>query len=512
MPLTLKKIELLSSKKLQLLLSFFAAFIAITILYNRHGVIDPDSVLYFEAARLFSLGQWHEGYNVFNWPFYSLCIAAMHKISSLNIHQSATLLNVIFFTITSFSFLKIIELCGGKKLEIVIGALILFSSNQIVGNILGILMRDEGFWAFLLTALVFFIRFYKSRSYLDAFYWQISIIIATLFRVEGIGFLILLPLSLFTFNKSETLQNIRTYLKANFLNISLLVFICGVALISPHISMQDFGRLDEIFNINAYQQFTSKLFIKAKIMSSQVLGSYLDEYAVQGILLTFSLAIPSELIHITGRLTSLLGFLGVYAKDKLIDQQIRKILYVSAGIATLNVAIITIKAFVLTQRYVLALSFVLMIFSTFYLAYLCKYIFTKRNIIQKVCAVFIIVYLSISLIKNLLPQNKDLFIQQEAVAWLKLNNTLNKPVFYDESRVRYYASEPFMGKFNRYQKVITNYVNDKSILNYEFLLINFSNDDLSYEDYIKNATPEFIEVKRFCSGGNKVCAVIFKKK
>lgn len=508
----IKGIGNLSIDKLQLLLSFLAICIAAIILYNQHGVIDPDSVLYLEAARLFASGQWHEAYSVFNWPFYSLCIATVHKITSLEIHQSAILLNIVLFTITTYSFLKIIALCGGKNLEILTGALILFSSQQIVGNTLGILMRDEGFWAFLLTAIVFFIRFSKSRRYPDALYWQLSIIVATLFRIEGIGFLILLPLSLITFNKSAALQSVLNYFKSNFLNIGVITLICVAVLISPYVTIQDFGRLDEIFGVHAYQQMTSKLLDKTEIMSSEVLGKYLDEYAVQGLLITFAFAIVSELIQSSGRLTSLLGFLGLLTKECIIEKPIRKILYFAATIAVLNLAFITIKAFVITHRYIHAFSFILMIFGAFYLAHLCKQLQNKENFPQKILAVFTVIYLSISLIKNTLPENQDLFTQQKAVAWLKQENVAKKPIFYDESRARYYANEAFLGKFNRYQRVIAKHINNGSITGYDYLMLTFSSDDMGYQQYIDNSVSGYIEVKRFCTQDHKVCSVIFKKK
>lgn len=510
-PLTFRKSEQSPIQHTQLVLSILAAFIATLVLHHKHGIIDPDSVLYLEAARLFSLSQWHEAYQVYPWPFYSLCISGVHKLSMLSIHDSAVLLNILFFTLVTFFFLKIIELCGGKKLEILMGALILFSSHQIVENSLGIFMRDLGFWAFLLAALMFFMRFYKSHSFIDALCWQISIIFATLFRIEGIGFLFLLPFALFNLNKDQALQNISTFLKANFLNIGLMVALFSAALISNQLSIQDLGRLHEIFSKSAYQEFIGKFTINTEIMSSLVLGKFLNEYAAQGLLLTLVYACSADLIKTTGRLTSLLGLLGMRQRKPLIDSPMQRVLYFCLCIAALNLAIISIKAFVITHRYAVAFSFFWMIFSTFYLAHLWNRLHESKCSLEKILTVFAIGFLSVSLVRNLLPQSNDTLIQQKAAAWLKIENVQNAPVFHDESRTRYYANEPFNGKFNRYNKVIEQHINDRSILNYQYLLINFSNDYAVYEDYVRKSTPEFMEVKRFCSKDGGVCSVIFKK-
>ena len=79
----------------------------------------------------------------------------------MGIQTAAQLLNVLFFGISAFSFTQIIRLAGGSQLTMLAGALILFSAQYIVGDVLEMLMRDEGFWAFYLSGLVFFIRFYQ---------------------------------------------------------------------------------------------------------------------------------------------------------------------------------------------------------------------------------------------------------------------------------------------------------------------------------------------------------------
>ena len=84
----------------------------------QHGWINPDSVLYLEAAKRIAVGNFQGAYNIFNWPFYALCIGTVHKLTGLNVHLSAQFLNMIFFGIATASFLKIIQLAGGKNLAV----------------------------------------------------------------------------------------------------------------------------------------------------------------------------------------------------------------------------------------------------------------------------------------------------------------------------------------------------------------------------------------------------------
>ncbi|HSG93050.1 MAG TPA: hypothetical protein VK999_05000, partial [Methylotenera sp.] len=215
------KIEQSPISKLHTIIVLLAMLIAAQMQYIQHGWINPDSLLYFESARLFAAAQWKEALQIWNWPLYPLCIAAVHKITNLGIQNSAQVLNVVFFGLTAFSFIEIIRLAGGRQLTMAAGALILFSSQYIVGDVLEMLMRDEGFWAFYLSGLVFFIRFYQQLRFRDALLWQLCAITATLFRIEAITYLVLLPsLFLFSFNFSLK-ERIRYLLLSHALNIFL---------------------------------------------------------------------------------------------------------------------------------------------------------------------------------------------------------------------------------------------------------------------------------------------------
>jgi hypothetical protein len=185
-PHLFNKVDVIAPKKLFWWIVLASMVLAGWMQYIQHGWINPDSVLYFESARLFALGNWQEAVKVFNWPLYSILIAATHKLTTLDIHTSAQLLNVIFFGMATVSFLKIIQLAGGSVRVMLAGTLLLFGGQYLVGDVLEMLMRDEGFWAFYLSSLMFFIRYLQLNKISDALLWQVCIIIATLFRIEAI--------------------------------------------------------------------------------------------------------------------------------------------------------------------------------------------------------------------------------------------------------------------------------------------------------------------------------------
>jgi hypothetical protein len=177
----------LTESKLQVILTLLGMLIACIVMYIQHGWINDDSVLYFEMARLFSIGEWKQGVSLFSWPLYAALISAVHRATSLSLQTSAQLLNVVFFGLTTFSFTRLILLAGGKKTTMIYSALLLFSSAYIVGDVLPMLLRDQGFWAMFLTSLVYFIQYYREHKIRYALLWQIFAILALLFRIDGLN-------------------------------------------------------------------------------------------------------------------------------------------------------------------------------------------------------------------------------------------------------------------------------------------------------------------------------------
>src|SRR3989338_2678056 len=141
-------VKMTSSTSESMLLATFVclAFItALWVVHIQHGAINPDSVLYFEAAKLFSIGEWKQGVALFSWPLYSALIAVLHNLTGLSVEASAQWLTAIFFAITTFSFITLIRLAGGNKTTTICGASLLLSSSYIVGDVLPMLLRDQGF-------------------------------------------------------------------------------------------------------------------------------------------------------------------------------------------------------------------------------------------------------------------------------------------------------------------------------------------------------------------------------
>ena len=502
------KIDAVAAKKLFWWVVFASMLLAGWMQYIQHGWINPDTVLYFEQARLIALGDWAGAIKVFNWPLYGACIAVAHKITSLDIHQSAQMLNMLFFGMATASFLTIIQLAGGGTRIMLTGTLLLFGGQYLVGDVLEMLMRDQGFWAFYLSGLVFFIRYVQHNKLNDALLWQVFMIIATLFRIEAICYLIGLPLCFLLMRelswKSRLLHILKTYSVAIFALIAIAVAV----IISDSLSMRNFGRLQEIFSLNLYQEFTLKLFTQAQIMSSQVLGKYLEEFAVVGLLLIFIYVMIAKLISATGIFAAVFAGLTLKNHGANIQPKTYVVLKTTVVIALISMALIIVKVFVLSGRYVAGLSWILLVLGAFYFATLLA----KKDKKNALIASLIVIALCLGFVKNILPKRQGYNYMQQAVTWVKANNTYNKPVFYDEKRLRYFAGEPFLAEgFDGWPLLLTK-INDVSIEQYAYLIVSHSNKNPERKQYLKQHLPNHQEVASFNSVKSKNSIVIYQRK
>lgn len=501
----------ISLNKLTFSILLASLLVATQIQFIQHGWINPDSVLYFEAARLFSSGQWSAGYDVFNWPFYSLSIAAFHKLTTISLHQSAQCLNVVFYCIATFSYIKLIELAGGKQIQLFAGALLWFGSQYLTGGVLEMLMRDEGFWACYLTALVFFVRYFKQKQLTDALLWQVFIILATLFRIEAFSFLALLPLSLLLKKEAKITERILLLLKAHIINIFIFSTLVWLVFVKKLFPEKMIGRLNEILSTNLLGEITDKFVKKSQIMSTEVLGHYLNEYATTGLILTLVLVILIKIVSSTGIVQCIFAIKALQQKPSLLENNTQIVLMSASMIALLNMAVIITKVFVLSGRYVLALSMMIMVLASFSLAELFSQSHRESSKWKQSASILLILFFTVNLINSMLPKHQGHNYIQDAVYWLKHESKMVGSTFYDEPRARFYANEPFIGTWSDNWEFTKEKVNDHSIHQYSILVLSMRTEDKQHASFVKTELHDFKEVKRFYNAKHKKYVAIYQK-
>ena len=510
----LKKLSALTIDQTHKLLTLLGLLISCQVIYIQHGWINDDSVLYFEIARLFSAGEWKQGAELFNWPFYPALISITSKLTHLGIQNSAQLLNVIFFSITTYSFINLIKLAGGNKTTIIFGAFLLLSSSYIVGDVLPMLLRDQGFWAMYLTSLVYFIKFYRTQKLGDALLWQVCAILAVLFRIEAITFLVCLPLILFKAHDLSLKQKITHYLTLNLIPICLSLLILSILVFSPTVHLSDFGRLEEVALIfpRMMTEIAAKFSTKATIMGNQVLGYYFADYGMLGVVVSLTSILLVKVLGLIG--WPLVGILALSRSNCNVSQPInilqkdtRSIFCWTLTLSLLNAAVIIASVFVLSSRYIIAFGFIALILAAFQLSPLLEEITKTSNKIfwKRLILLLLLAVIAYSGVKNLLPKQAGYTFEQDAIAYIKKQNVPNSQVFYVTPRSRYFAGAPYAGRGYSYWDYTRRAIEDGTVYRYRYLVINLDIDTEypAREKILNEKLPQYRVVKEFYGYRNK---------
>ncbi len=501
----INKIEHLPSAKLISFLTIISGIITFRINYIHAGWINPDSVIYLEAAKYFLSGDYQTALSIYNWPLYSLLIALISKITDTSVIFSAQTLSLVFFMTSCYCFLSCINLLNRKSnLSILVGAIILFGTSYIVGDVLPMLMRDQGYWAFYLLGIYTLLKFFDQPSWKLGALWQLSIILAILFRVEGV-FSILLP-SIFIACSKQSHSKQMAWLKANFIFLfSLFIIIfCSV-----FFDLSLLGRLQELSPQSVISSYSHKLIKHSDIMSKQVLGHYLQEYSL--LILIFGLILVAVIKNIicAGIFNSI--FFLKFLKDikKISPQQL--LLIIGISVCFVISLVIISKVFVLSSRYIIPLAFLIMMFSACEISnQLTK---QNRNIIKNIILVILAINL-ITLMNNLWNKPSGFDFRFQASSWLKKYNQDNSPVYINDVRVAFFYNDPeLLLKITKYRKNKNLFINPKIDLldNYQYIMVFNTKQNNQLYQSIRRHPKQFRELKNFVNDNKEKQVTIFEK-
>jgi hypothetical protein len=417
------------------------------MMMNSYGSINTDGILYIEVARTFDVGQWRQGFGLYNWPFYPLLITLVHKLGYFGFEMSAHCLDALFFALLTAGLLTLVREAGGDRRTMVAAVVLLFVSSSIVRSYLPMVLRDPGFWAFHIWSIVFFLRFYIRHYWMDALAWGVTATIATLFRVEGLTYLMVLPILIFS---QRQLPN-RTvlYAKANTLLILAGLGLLVSVLLHPTLDIHNMGRLGDPLMLvrKAYQQLAHGLVDKAHIYGTTVLGKFITSYGMDGLLLTLIYILMVKAATASGWMQLMLA---VYARKALKPDQLPAFQRIFAWLIVLgliNAVFIFLPTFILPKRYLMPIGLVIIVYSAFGLAELHRSWQQKpwRPILENWKFPLAAIVLTIQMGMMLWLWSPQKSPELDAANWIAAHAAVGSRIYADSDRLRYYANadQPF---------------------------------------------------------------------
>jgi len=405
---------------------FLNVFISYSLLLHPQP-FDVDGILYLHASQTYLTQGLHAAMQIYSWPFYAALMAKTSQLTTLSLLQTAFLLNAIFTSILVFYFVRLIHLLGGNfRHQCWAAALILLYPylNHDRYNVL----RDFGYYAFFVASLYYFIAFLNTHKTRDALLWQITLMIATAFRIEGAVLLSLCPIAILLIPVESFRQKIVNFFKASWILL--------VALIIASIyfkSFWHFGRIPDLAAALSLNQLLPLLSQKITALQQQVLNIPGKDdawlFLTAGIIAVFFHTALETLSFIL----SALFIYTLYTKPFQIQSKARAGLVIYAIIIIFTLVCFLLHELFLVGRYIAPLMFICLLILPFGLEHLWQ----KKHWSAKGIVITILLYNAAASFGQFGPSKTYLI---EAGKWIEANTPVNAHIYANNEQLSYYAS------------------------------------------------------------------------
>ena len=417
-----------------------------------NDVINTDGVLYLDVAYHISNLDWAAAAVIYHWNFYPALIALTSKITFLDLESAAFLINNLFLAGLAWMFLSVLMIMGADR-RVLIGGLVLISIHPYINDYRADIIRGPGFWFFIVYGTYYLIRLQQGSHFRYGVFISLAFIMAALFRIEGIAFVIFAPLILLV--GTDSLNNkikliLGTYLipaAATLLALIILMFSGDGA--SMGWTNNPVGKIQHPMRlmVDAYQSLTHEIPAKGQIIANQVLNQHSEDYGTLGVI-----AILSTMLILTTlkRITLLVFLLAIYGKLK---REIRH-LPVLAWLSLINIgymAVYVIHEFFLSSRFAMPIALFFALAGSYGLARLFTHPDPAGTGIKFLRAI-VIFFMLIMLVDGLVSFGTSKTYIRDGGHWIGENLNPGEKIISNQILVNHYAG--IRMTFDERQKII----------------------------------------------------------
>lgn len=158
-------------------------------------VLDRDAILYLRAADAYLQDGFGASQQLFGRPTLSICLAWVHRLTGLPLPYAGLLVNSLFYALFCLAFVATVSAMGGdRRVQLFAAAVVLF--HPTLNDQRSSILRDPAFWALALLAFRQLLLYVQQPGPRHRLGWWLYILLASLFRFEGLFFAALAPLAL----------------------------------------------------------------------------------------------------------------------------------------------------------------------------------------------------------------------------------------------------------------------------------------------------------------------------
>jgi hypothetical protein len=224
------------------LMTFLASLLISAIVFWQRGIVNYDGVLYIDTAKTFVESGLSAAFATFNWPLYSILIGITHLTTGFSYEISAHFLNAILTALLCTAFVATYYAIGQQQTRTWFAAILILGLPALNGY-RDLVIRDFGYWAFSLIALLYFIKFVHTSNVRHATLWQVAVILAISFRIEGIVYF-LAPAVLFLVGPARTADRFINVFRSSYLFFALAIIgLMAILATNQQLVTRDTGTL-----------------------------------------------------------------------------------------------------------------------------------------------------------------------------------------------------------------------------------------------------------------------------
>lgn len=425
---------------ISLLLSLWAVYFSETI--------NNDGIVYVATAGRIMQGDWNGAYQLYDWPVYSWLIALISKGSGISLETSAQLLDAAFLAALAFTFLTLVRDFGADRKTLLIAAFVILS-HPYINDSREEIIRDHGYWALYLASVLFLFRYYRNPGWKFAVAWGIAITAATLFRIEGLVFLILMPMVFLVTPRRQAVPRATLFLQANTVLLILGALLLALSLLQTDFFASWAGRLHEPGNrLNMlWSGLAADLHQKADVVRYNVLTPWSDDYALPVIYAALIIIIADKIIRTLTPLYCLLPFV---TKLRARFNPPAGSVVILVWLVTLNISVVSvflIKEFFISSRYIVPLVLTVLTMTPFVLASLHDQWITRRNLSPAWRGAFPVILVVLIFMAGdgvITTKGSHRIYLRQAGEWIQENIPADAGLFTNNQMVRYYSGRPIL--------------------------------------------------------------------
>ncbi len=180
-------------------LNYWWVFIASLLLSAWLIMMDPlinrDAIIYLRAADAYLQQGFAASQQLHGRPILPVCIALLHQLTGLPMLWAGLLITTLSYALMCTGFVAVVHTLGGNRRVQLIAAVVVLSHPQL-NHARADIMRDPIYWATLMLALRELLLYCRQPTISHQLRWLVYILLASLFRFEGLFFALLAPFAL----------------------------------------------------------------------------------------------------------------------------------------------------------------------------------------------------------------------------------------------------------------------------------------------------------------------------